>query len=125
MGSNVWGNVLSYADRFVACNVLDTTICTIANKSIDANGDVVDQTGSSISDFLPINSGYVVCPLVDNIDSARVVFYDSNHSLISRNGVTNSLTNKQLCIEVPSNATYVRFRCPNTANADIYVSYVK
>ena len=124
MGTNSYTDyVTQHADRFVACNILDTSICTIANKTIDANGDVQDASTSSVSDYLPINSGYMICQLTTIGDTALVVFYDSNHELISRNAVTTQLTNYQLFIEVPSNATYVRFRCENSPRGDTYVSY--
>ena len=124
MGTNSYTDyVTQNADRFVACNILDTSICTIANKTIDSNGDVQDASASSVSDYLPINSGYMICQLTTVGDSALVVFYDSNHELISRNAVTTALTNYQLFIEVPSNAAYVRFRCENSPRGDTYVSY--
>lgn len=112
-------------DRIVGANILDTSICTIPNSTIDTNGDVQTEAGASISDFLPINEGIVICQLSDGADSALVVFYDENNALISRNAVTSALSNKRLFIQVPSNAKYVRFKCPNSPVATIYVSYVK
>ena len=125
MGFNNQNKVFENSDRFVACNILDTSICTIPNSTIDTNGDVQTDTGKSISDFLPINQGFVLCQLVNKSDSALVVFYDENKNFISRHAVTATLASYRLSVEVPSNAVYVRFRCDDSPNANTYISYVK
>jgi len=125
MGFNSATNVLSNADRFIACNLLDTDLCDIANSSIDTSGNVVSNTGSSVSDFLPIGSGYIIAQNSSAFDSSLVVFYDESKALISRNACTNALSNNRLIIAVPNNAEYVRFRCNDNPSGVQYISYRK
>lgn len=123
MGYNESSIVESNADRFVACNILDASICTIQNSTIDSNGAVQSSEDAGISDFLPINEGYVLLRFTGLSDSALVVLYDENKNLINRGACT--LHNTNYVFEASSNAKYVRFRCPMNPNGTVYVSYVK
>ena len=125
MGFSNQDVVLANADRFVGLNVIDSSLCTIADKSIDTNGNAVDGTGTRISDFLPIDSGYVVFAVQNDYDSGLVVFYDQSKSFIERNAVVNGPpTGYTLFVfDVPTGAKYVRFRCDSSPRATEYVSY--
>ena len=115
-------------DRFVALNPLDTTLCTIPNMNVDADGNEVAMADASLSDYLPINSdGYIVAYVQNNHDTEVIAFFDENRNIISRHPVVSSGAGRPLitAFAVPSNAKYVRFRCTTTPNATEYISYVR
>ena len=123
MGFNNSNRVFENSDRFVACNILDTSICTIPNSTIDANGDVQTAEATSVSDFLPVNEGFIMLMFTGVGDSALVVLYDENKQLINRGACTARNTN--YAFEVTSQAKYVRFRCTTEPLGNVYVSYTK
>lgn len=127
MGFSYAATTLANADRFVGLNVLDTTLCTIPNMNIDADGNEVAMSDVSLSDYLPINNdGYMVAYVQNGHDTEVIAFFDENRSIISRHAVVSGGQSTPLitAIAIPSNAAYVRFRCTTTPNATEYISYV-
>lgn len=111
---------------FVGLGSLDTSLCTIANKSIDASGAETATTGTAISDFLEVTpeDGFIVAHHTSKNDSSLIVFYDSNKSLITRYANTTLKDNTSFVRALPQNAAYVRFRCNMNPAGSCYVSYI-
>lgn len=125
MGFSGASTVQQSADRFVAVNPYNTTLCTIPDMTLDTNGDAAFGAGTSISDYLPINSGVLAFYWEKKADTAVACFYDSSKSFISRHPFTQTLyLTLQGAIAIPSNASYVRFRCDTVQNGYFYASYI-
>lgn len=126
MGFSNGDTVLAGAERFVALNKLDTSICTIPNSTIDSSGNVAEMTGTSVSDFLPIeNSGYVVGYSTEDSYTIVVAFYDASHNMLERKTVVPPSRGSLIsAFAIPTNAKYVRFRCPTTQTNGTYASYL-
>ena len=74
------------------------------------NGTVVDFSGYSASDYIEISDASVVNinkAITTAADYRGAAFYDSNKNYIS--GYQYTVNNPDVCINVPSNATYIRF----------------
>ena len=111
-----WYN--GYADSILLMQKLNIQKFTEFG-SLNETGEVVDETNTSATDFIELNSNGYIGGLYTLALSSRlkIAFYDETKSFISRFFTSPSIGS--VCFEVPSNAKYYRMSITNT-NGDIY-----